>query len=231
MLSDCLPPPLWVYGPGWGGKGRWAGRITPHPNPPPQGGRESDGMRGLVYGPNPLSGTGLDASGRFVAGSVASDRGGARTLDQRINVPHRLSPTPRGTSPPEVASLDYPIAVAGVPRLVSEAGTGDPPDPCLLMTQSPAFSDRHVGRRRLALWWRGLSGRPSIRRHPLVAVRFLPARGSSCLSAGSTGPRPRAGKRRSPLLYRLSYPVRVQQARDARPAPGRGGRVPPQSKP
>ena len=43
-------------------------------------------------------------------------------------------------SAPGVESLDYPTAVAGVPRLVSEAGTGAPPPPCLLMTQSPAFS-------------------------------------------------------------------------------------------
>ena len=39
-----------------------------------------------------------------------------------------------------VESLDYTTAVAGVPRLVSEAGTGAPPPPCLLITQSPAFS-------------------------------------------------------------------------------------------
>ena len=39
-----------------------------------------------------------------------------------------------------VESLDYPTAIAGVPRLVSEAGTGDPPPPCLLITQSPSFS-------------------------------------------------------------------------------------------
>ncbi len=40
---------------------------------------------------------------------------------------------------PGVESLDYPIAVAGVPRLVSEAGPDDPPGPCLLITQSPPF--------------------------------------------------------------------------------------------
>ena len=39
-----------------------------------------------------------------------------------------------------VESLDYTTAIAGVPRLVSEAGTGVPPPPCLLITQSPAFS-------------------------------------------------------------------------------------------
>lgn len=40
-----------------------------------------------------------------------------------------------------VEGLDYPTAIAGVPRLVSEAGADDPPDPLgLLITQSPAFS-------------------------------------------------------------------------------------------
>jgi hypothetical protein len=33
------------------------------------------------------------AFGRVLAGSLANDRGGTRTLDQRINLPHRLSPT------------------------------------------------------------------------------------------------------------------------------------------
>ena len=85
----------------------------------------------------------------------SSDRGGTRTLDQRINVPHRLSPTivisivtrllaTRFRS--QVESLDYTIAIAGVPRLVSGAGTGDPPDPCLLITQSLAFSNHHACR-------------------------------------------------------------------------------------
>ncbi len=80
------------------------------------------------------------ARGRGV--SSESDRGGARTHDQRINLPHRLSPTAGSAGPRAsgVESLDYPTAVAGVPRLVSGAGTGDPPPPCLLMTQSPAFS-------------------------------------------------------------------------------------------
>src|SRR5262249_47630976 len=87
-------------------------------------------------------------------------------------------PARAGRPHPGVESLDYPFAVAGVPRLVSGAGPGDPPGPCLLITQSPAFSNPHVGRRRLPLWWPGLSGRPSILRHPLVAVRILPARGS-----------------------------------------------------
>ena len=77
----------------------------------------------------------------------------------------------------DVDGLDYLFAIAGVPRLVSEAGAGDPPVPCLLMTQSsssPAVTlavAGHVVARRL-------SGRPSILRHPLIAVPLLPARGS-----------------------------------------------------
>ena len=43
-------------------------------------------------------------------------------------------------SAPHVESLDYPTAITGVPRLVSGAGTGVPPPPCLLNTQSPVFS-------------------------------------------------------------------------------------------
>jgi len=39
-----------------------------------------------------------------------------------------------------VERLDYPIAIAGVPRLVSGAGTDAPSDPCLLITQSSPFS-------------------------------------------------------------------------------------------
>jgi hypothetical protein len=39
-----------------------------------------------------------------------------------------------------VECLDYPTAIAGVPRLVSEAAAGDPPVACLLIAQSPRFS-------------------------------------------------------------------------------------------
>ena len=59
---------------------------------------------------------------------------------------HRPPGPARGRAGPSVESLDYPIAIAGVPRLVSEAGAGDPPVPCLLITQSPAFSNRHACR-------------------------------------------------------------------------------------
>src|SRR5947209_5183328 len=109
-------------------------------------------MSGDRYCVRPWKTRGLDASCRLMSLLVASDRGGARTHDQRINVPHRLSPTlgkvPLSGDAPEVESLDYPIAIAGVPRLVSGAGTGDPPDPCLLITQSRAFLHRHACRRR-----------------------------------------------------------------------------------
>jgi integrase len=47
----------------------------------------------VTMGPNPMKEDPSGASGRVLTGPVASDRGGARTHDQRINVPHRLSPT------------------------------------------------------------------------------------------------------------------------------------------
>jgi len=93
------------------------------------------------------------AFGRVLAGSFANDRGGTRTLDQRINLPHRLSPTTLRSSSASrrirkqgVDGLDYLFAIAGVPRLVSGAGAGDPLVPCLLITQSPCFSNPHASR-------------------------------------------------------------------------------------
>jgi integrase len=64
---------------------------------------ESDAQ--IRMGRNPQEMKGLGDQGRVLTGPVASDRGGARTLDQRINVPHRLSPTnedrgPRHGAPP-----------------------------------------------------------------------------------------------------------------------------------
>jgi hypothetical protein len=97
-----------------------------------------------------------------------------------------------------VECLDYPTAIAGVPRLVSEAAPGAPPRACLLIAQSPPFSNRHDGRCRLPLWCAELSGGSSILRHSLIAVRFLPARGSRLVYPF---------RAESPLLYRLSYPV------------------------
>src|SRR5208337_4879357 len=124
------------------------------------------------------------AFGRVLAGFIANDRGGTRTLDQRINLPHRLSPTTlhldsasRRIRKQGVDGLDYLFAIAGVPRLVSGAGAGDPLVPCLLITQSPAFQTLTPAVASHVVV-RGLSGRSSILRHSLVAVRFLPARGS-----------------------------------------------------
>ncbi len=117
----------------------------------------------------------------------SSDRGGARTLDQRINVPHRLSPTTGArvmtrslatNLRSRVESLDYPFAIAGVPRLVSGAGAGCYTGP--LPADYPIRPLFKPSRLPLpaTLWCRRLSGRSSILRHPLIAVPRLPARGS-----------------------------------------------------
>jgi len=50
---------------------------------------------GLSPGPNTDDSGDLGVSVRFLTDADGNDRGGARTHDQRINVPHRLSPTPR----------------------------------------------------------------------------------------------------------------------------------------
>ena len=63
----------------------------------------------------------------------------------------RRPPKPTGAEAlidPRVEGLDYITAITGVPRIVSEAETGDPPAPCLLMTQSSGFSNRHACRYR-----------------------------------------------------------------------------------
>jgi hypothetical protein len=41
------------------------------------------------------------------AASFANDRGATRTLDQRINVPHRLSPTTVASKRPKAACRDW----------------------------------------------------------------------------------------------------------------------------
>ena len=61
--------------------------------------------------------------------SLFSDRAGVRTQDQRINLPHRLSPTAGPPGEGRVEGLDYLFAVAGVPRLVSEAEAGETTGP------------------------------------------------------------------------------------------------------
>lgn len=118
----------------------------------------------------------------FVAESDWNDRGGARTLDQRINVPHRLSPTtvnrPAGVS--DVESLDYPIAVAGVPRLVSGTEADDPPAPRLLMTQSLAFFDPHARRYRPRCGVEGSQGVPAICGIHSSRFGFFPREAPSC---------------------------------------------------
>ena len=57
---------------------------------------------------------------------MKNDRGGTRTLDPRINLPHRFSPALNNGSFSShkrlhVESLDYIITISGVSRLVSEA--------------------------------------------------------------------------------------------------------------
>ena len=63
---------------------------------------------------------------------------------------------------PRVEGLDYITAITGVPRVVSEAGTGDPPTPCLLITQSSGFSNPHACRYRRRCGAKGSRGRSSI---------------------------------------------------------------------
>ena len=60
-----------------------------------------------------------------------------------------------------VASLDYITAIAGVSRLVSEAGPDDPPGPCLLIAQSSIFSHHHVRRYQPRCGDRGSKGVPA----------------------------------------------------------------------
>ena len=57
-----------------------------------------------------------------------------------------------------VESLDYIPAIAGVPRVVSEAETDDPPVPCLLITQSLVFSNLHACRYRRRCGVKGSQG-------------------------------------------------------------------------
>ena len=103
----------------------------------------------------------------------------------------------RPTGPnPDVESLDYPTAIAGVPRLVSEAGTGDPPPPCLLITQSPGFSTVTLAVAGDVVVPRALKGVPAYCGIHSPRFGFFPREA------------PILVVRRSPLLYRLSYPVK-----------------------
>lgn len=92
---------------------------------------------------------------------LLSDRAGVRTQDQRINLPHRLSPTAEPRVKDRVEGLDYLFAVAGVPRIVSEAGPGDPPEALPADGPIPTLFGPSRSPSPAALWCEGLSGRPS----------------------------------------------------------------------
>jgi hypothetical protein len=97
-----------------------------------------------------------------------------------------------------VESLDYPFAIAGVPRLVSGAEAGSAPVPCLLITQSAGFSDHHACRYRRRCGACGSQGVPAYCGMHSSRFDFFPREAPNALPSGRI---------RSPLLYRLSYPV------------------------
>ena len=129
-----------------------------------------------------------------------NDRGGTRTHDQRINLPHRLSPTPDrrlGPLPIRVGvwTLPSPSQVCRVESL--GPGPAIRRRPCLLMTQSHALfgPSRLPSPAVVVVSWALRASQHTAASTP--AVRFLPARGSIAPE-----------RRRSPLLYRLSYPAK-----------------------
>ena len=73
-----------------------------------------------------------------------------------------------------VEGLDYPFAIAGVPRLVSEAGAGQGPVPCLLITQSARFSNHHACRCRRRCGASGSQGVPAYCGIHSSRFRFFP---------------------------------------------------------
>jgi len=92
-------------------------------------------MHALRQVPSQMTGEGLEPSTNGLTYLIGFHR------------PPRSRTRPHGQIREQsVDGLDYLFAIAGVPRLVSEAGAGDPPVPCLLITQSPSFSDRHASR-------------------------------------------------------------------------------------
>ena len=97
-------------------------------------------------------------------------------------------------------SLDYPFAIAGVPRLVSGAGAGSAPVPCLLITQSAGFSNLHARRYQRRCGARGSQGVPAYCGMHSSRFRFFPREAPNGLPPGRI---------RSPLLYRLSYRLKV----------------------
>ena len=88
---------------------------------------------------------------------------------------------PSGATASDVESLDYPTAVAGVPRLVSGAGAADPTVPCLLITQSPAFSDPHACRCRRRCGVGGSQGVPAYCGIHSLRFGFFPREAPSVL--------------------------------------------------
>ena len=121
-----------------------------------------------------------------------------------------------------VEGLDYPFAIAGVPRLVSGAGAGSAPVPCLLITQSAGFSNPHARRYQRRCGARGSQGVPAYCGMHSSRFRFFPREAPNGLPSGRI---------RSPLLYRLSYPVsgdalQIKPRGPTRPDPLRGARTP-----
>ena len=122
------------------------------------------------------------------------------------------------TSRLRIESLDYPFAIAGVPRLVSGAGAGSAPVPCLLITQSAGFSNLHARRYQRRCGARGSQGVPAYCGMHSSRSRFFPREAPNGLPPGRI---------RSPLLYRLSYPVsgdalQIKPRGPTRPDPLRG---------
>ena len=62
---------------------------------------------------------------------------------------------------PGVEGLDYLFAIAGVPRLVSEAGAGDPPVPLPADYPIPPLLKPSRSPLPATLWWKGSQGVPA----------------------------------------------------------------------
>ncbi len=112
---------------------------------------------------------------------LRNDRGGTRTLDPRINLPHRLSPASKFYScwftakrNLHVESLDYIITISGVSRLVSEADSHEPREPRLLITQSSPLFKPSQSLLPILLWRVRLSGLSSNSQHAHPAVGLFP---------------------------------------------------------
>ena len=123
---------------------------------------------------------------------------------------------------PGVDGLDYLFAVAGVPRLVSGAGAGDPPVPCLLIAQSPGFSNHHVRRYRPRCGARALRGSQhtaAFTRRGSVSSRARLLRSTPFGSLKSVAlPTELPGLERSVHLFRLSSRNPIVQTALVEPA-------------